>query len=379
MGMFWIVAAAMSLGVSALLLKGLMGKSQSDTDVPTNPDMSIYKSQMQELDRDEVSGAIGVEEAKSARAEISRRLLAAGDEDQMTSSGLSSRQRIAVLVLVCLIMPSLAALIYIQKGSPNYAAQPYTDRNGEAELWVNYGRAYMQTERFEDAEGAFQQAIELSGPRADLYESLGEAIVFGGDGSISPRAARAFTKALELDPARERSRYILAEWAWRQGEREEAVRAFVDLLEDTDDASLQAFLKERIDGALAQIKAELSGEPGTERPSVPPAGLADPGVRPQPRPLSGMSEDQRTRVLQMVAGLAQRLEGEPDNLEGWLRLIRSYTVLQEDEKARSALQTATLQFLTQSEAMSNILALAAELDLAKGPQLPEGAEGIVLP
>lgn len=373
MSMFWIVAAAMTLGVSALLLKGLLGKTDNDIDDPSNPDMTIYRSQLQELDRDEASGAIGAGEARSARAEISRRLLAASDEDQLTSSGLSSRQRVVVLILVCLIMPSMAALLYMQKGSPDYAAQPYTDKNGEAELWESYARAYMQTERFEDAEGAFLQAIELSDPRADLYESLGEAIVFGGDGSISPRAAQAFAKALELDPSLERSRYILAEWAWRQGEREEAVRAFVDLLEDTKDTSFQTYLKERINSALAQIKAELSGEPGAERSPVPASGPPGPG------PLPGMSEDQRTRVLQMVAGLAQRLEGEPDNLEGWLRLIRSYTVLQENEKARSALQTATLQFLTQPEAMNKILALAEELKLANGPQLPEGAEGIVLP
>lgn len=371
MVVFWIVAAVLTLGVGALLLRTLLVKG-SDLGNEINPDIEIYKSQLEELGRDEASGAIAGGEAKSARAEISRRLLAASDESQVSASGLSSRQRGAILVLVCLIMPSLAAVVYMQKGNPQYAAQPYTDRNGEAKLWEQYARAYMQTERFEDAEGALLQAIDLSDPRAELYEALGEVIVFGGDGSISPRAIMAFRKALELDPTRERSRYILAEWMWRQGDREEAVRAFVDLLEGTQDKGFQEFLKNRIDETIAEIKAKLSGEPSAQRPEPPAAETSR-------APLAGMSEEQRNRVLGMVSGLADRLEAEPDNLDGWLRLIRSYTVLQETDKANDALQEATLQFLARPEAIDQIVALSEELGLTKGPVLPEGAEGLEFP
>lgn len=371
MVIFWIVATALTLGVGAMILRVLLVKG-SDLAGETNPDIEIYKSQLNELDRDEVSGAIAATEAKSARAEISRRLLAASDESLVSASGLSSRQRAAILVLVCLIMPSLAALVYLQKGSPQYAAQPYTDRNGEAELWTQYARAYMQTERFEDAEGALLQAIDLSDPRAELYEALGEVIVFGGDGSISARAIEAFNKALELDPTRARSRYILAEWMWRQGEREEAVRSFIDLLEGTQDKGFQEFLKSRIEEAISEIKAELSGEPSAQRPE--PSSAETGG-----EPLTGMSDEQRSMVLGMVTGLAERLEKDPDDLDGWLRLIRSYTVLQETDKANEALQKATLQFLTQPEAIKQILTLSEELGLTKGPVLPEGAEGLDFP
>lgn len=371
MVIFWIVAAALTLGVGALLLRPLLAPA-SDRNEAANPDIEIYKSQLKELDRDEVSGAIAGSEAKSARAEISRRLLAASDESQASASGLSSRQRAAILVLVCLIMPSLAALVYLQKGSPHYAAQPYTDRNGEAELWTQYARAYMQTERFEDAEGALLQAIDLSDPRAELHEALGEVIIFGGDGSISMRAIEAFNKALELDPTRERSRYILAEWMWRQGDREKAVRSLVDLLEDTQDKEFQEFLKDRIEETIAEMKAELSGEPSAQRPEP---SSSDKGGES----LAGMSDEQRSLVLGMVTGLAQRLETDPDDLDGWLRLIRSYAVLQETHRANEALQKATLVFLTQPEAIEQILTLSEELGLTKGPVLPEGAEGLDFP
>jgi cytochrome c-type biogenesis protein CcmH len=42
----------------------------------------------------------------------------------------------------------------------------------------------------------------------------------------------------------------------------------------------------------------------------------------------------------MVERLAARLEEHPDDLEGWMMLARSYTVLGEFEKAREALDNA---------------------------------------
>jgi cytochrome c-type biogenesis protein CcmH len=51
-------------------------------------------------------------------------------------------------------------------------------------------------------------------------------------------------------------------------------------------------------------------------------------------------EERMGFIRQMVEGLAQRLEEKPDDLEGWLRLIRAYQVLGEPEKAAEALKKA---------------------------------------
>lgn len=367
MVMFWIVAVMLSLGVAAVIVKPLL-KSAKLHSADANPDISIYRNQLKELERDVAMGSIGKDEAQTARVEISRRLLAASDEEPPLSSTLSARQRIGLILLVCLIMPSAAALIYLQDGRPSYSSRPYTDSNGEAEMWLQYGRAYMQSNQFEDAEDAFMQAIELSAPRADLYEALGEAIILAGDGTIPRRALEAFETALDLNPTRERSRYIIAEWTYRNGDREAGVRGFIDVLEDTKDEAVQVFLKERIDDAIAEIKAELAGDPAAQRTESEQEGA-----------LAGLSEDQRAQIRQMVERLAARLESEPDDLEAWLRLIRSYTVLQETDRAQEALQKAMLNFLSDRQAVERILALAEELELAKGPELPPGAEDVVLP
>ena len=60
---------------------------------------------------------------------------------------------------------------------------------------------------------------------------------------------------------------------------------------------------------------------------------------------SGAAPDPR----QMVASLAARLKDNPEDAQGWLRLIRAYTVLGEADKAKDALATARKTFAAQKD------------------------------
>ena len=52
------------------------------------------------------------------------------------------------------------------------------------------------------------------------------------------------------------------------------------------------------------------------------------------------AEDRSAMIESMVTRLAERLKSEPDDIEGWTRLARSYNVLGKPEKARDALAKA---------------------------------------
>ncbi|MBL4720737.1 MAG: tetratricopeptide repeat protein, partial [Alphaproteobacteria bacterium] len=52
------------------------------------------------------------------------------------------------------------------------------------------------------------------------------------------------------------------------------------------------------------------------------------------------AEDRSAMIKSMVERLAERLESEPEDIEGWTRLARSYNVLGKPEKARDALAKA---------------------------------------
>jgi cytochrome c-type biogenesis protein CcmH len=51
-------------------------------------------------------------------------------------------------------------------------------------------------------------------------------------------------------------------------------------------------------------------------------------------------EDQQKMIRDMVTGLAQRLEANPDDLDGWKRLGRSYLVLEDAARAKQAYSRA---------------------------------------
>jgi cytochrome c-type biogenesis protein CcmH len=51
-------------------------------------------------------------------------------------------------------------------------------------------------------------------------------------------------------------------------------------------------------------------------------------------------EDRQKMIHSMVDGLAARLKDKPDDVDGWMRLGRAYTVLGEPDRARDALRNA---------------------------------------
>ena len=65
----------------------------------------------------------------------------------------------------------------------------------------------------------------------------------------------------------------------------------------------------------------------------------------------------------MVSNLARRLDDDPDNLEGWMRLVRSYVVLGEVNKATDAVMKAKTYFQDDEASLQQLSALVNELSL----------------
>jgi cytochrome c-type biogenesis protein CcmH len=73
--------------------------------------------------------------------------------------------------------------------------------------------------------------------------------------------------------------------------------------------------------------------------------------------------DRRTMIERMVQGLAARLDQQGDDLPGWLKLVRAYSVLDRKDDAQKALARAKSQFSGNTQAIEQLDALAAELGL----------------
>ncbi len=81
-----------------------------------------------------------------------------------------------------------------------------------------------------------------------------------------------------------------------------------------------------------------------------------------------MTEGERSVMIKgMVAGLAARLDQEPDDLEGWVMLIRSYSILGDRGAASQAFAQARDHFTGNQDAVQRLDETAAEFSV----QAPE--------
>ena len=93
----------------------------------------------------------------------------------------------------------------------------------------------------------------------------------------------------------------------------------------------------------------------------PPRGPSDEDVAAA----AEMSEADRDAMVRgMVEGLAARLEREPDDLQGWLMLIRSYAVLQDADAASTALRKAQSAFQDDPAGLRQITRTADSLGVS---------------
>src|SRR5712671_5785246 len=121
----WFVFALMTAAAIFAVLwpLGRHGRPQRD-----GSETVVYQDQLAEIDRDVAAGLIGSPEAEAARVEISRRLLAAADNqrDPPTASSVSLRRSAAMIALIGL--PIVAVALYLPLGSPSLGDFPLAQR-----------------------------------------------------------------------------------------------------------------------------------------------------------------------------------------------------------------------------------------------------------
>ena len=73
--------------------------------------------------------------------------------------------------------------------------------------------------------------------------------------------------------------------------------------------------------------------------------------------------DQKAMIKSMVGRLADKLDENPNDFEGWIRLMRSYQVLNEADNAKAALAKALTIFAADAATLEKLKAAATELGI----------------
>lgn len=347
--LFWVAAGVLSAAAAGLILsRAAQAASATEAQDPTPV---LYRRQLAEIDELAERGLMGEAERKSAHAEAARRLLAAADAPAAPWSA-SPKARAGVLVAV-IAAPALALGIYLVLGSPGARDMPFATRMkgwqaaNPAELSPSELAAVLKkltAERPNDPEGfrylalaegaaqnppeavrALRHALKLAPERPDLWEMLGEALVVEDQGKLSDQALAAFREAVKRNPKAVVARFHLARARIEAGDKAGGLAEWKGLLGEiaADDPRHEA---------LVQAIAEQEGQPA--RPAF--------------------SGGQMQMIQGMVGGLAQRLKANPDDSDGWVRLVRAYSVLGDTAKRDAALKTARARYAARPDVLQKL-------------------------
>lgn len=401
--MFWILILGLTILTITLLMRPLM-RDQQDGANTLAYDREVYKDQLSEIDRDFENGLLTQNEAELARIEISRRLLAADDKDKASAHG--AKMSYGYILPIALLIPAIAIGVYSLVGQPMSPDMPLALRaappvnqvasgevpndiaemvaQAEAHLaqnpndgrgWNVLAPIYFRMGDYLKAQQAFAQAIELEGSTALRHAGLGESIVSAQEGMVTPEARSNFLKALELQPNSPRPKFFLALGLGQNGQKDEAISAFKDLAKTSpSDAPW-------IRAVQVQIAALKGVEPDTVQLETLPASTA---IQTQEAPsqlgnptqedIAAANEldgsDRMAMIKNMVASLDEKLTDEPNNLEGWQRLLQSYVVLGDQDAATDALVRALKVFSSDTDQGRALLAQAKGLDISLADAAP---------
>ena len=425
--MVWMILAAMAALALVLILRPLL-RRQEDGPSRAEYDTRVYKDQLAELERDTARGVITEDAASAARTEIARRLLAADEEARATTASSQHSSGRAVAAIVGCAIPILALGTYAMLGSPHLPGQPGAELQAKAkarqgtksanavpdlntivaqlaarveqrpddlEGWRLYARSLVGMRRFADAVAAYQRATTLAPKDADLWSQMAEAQITAAAGSVTPAARQTLEKALLIDPREPRARYYVGLAARPAGAIKRALKIWLDLEADSaPNAPWRKILGERLaktakdNGISADQLASMRKLAGTSQPSSTSGKteLAENAQPPGPtaedvKAAQQMSaEDRLTMIRGMVGRLAEKMEDDPKNAEGWLRLGRSYEVLNEPAKSRDAYAKAAAlkpQDLAVLTAYAGAIAKAAEQNAPLPKVLADVSERIL--
>jgi cytochrome c-type biogenesis protein CcmH len=328
-----------------------------------DPDTQFYRDQIKEIERDRERGLVSATEAEAAKVEAGRRLLrargAVKDRSAFAVGEPALRRRRAVSALALSLVPILALAVYGAYGSPHLQSQSLSARlkddpdqldlatalarieshlaqnPNDGRGWEVVAPVYLRLGRADEAVKAYENALRFLGNEPARLTSYGEALVVAREGVVPAEARAAFEAALKLDASSAKARFYLAQVAEQDGDRARA--------------------RAELTALLAAAPADAPWSPVVRREL---ARLGEPGTPPP----------DRDAILGMVEGLATRLEANGGSAEEWARLMRSYAVLGQRDKASGALRRARQALVQDQAGLQTVDGMARELKLADPAQ-----------
>ena len=418
---FWALAAVIAALTALLLIRPLVA-ARGEGASRASHDMAVFRDQLAAVDRDLDRGVLSDAEADGARAEVSRRLLAAAAEAERSEgagpapAGVSRIAGIGMALLVA----AAGGWIYLNIGAPGAPDRPLgprledmrraaaerpsqlaaermiADTGAPAPVptdpaavqmleMVDRLRLVLETRpddlrgrrllvqalmRMDDTAGAWraqEDVLTLLGDQAgaDDLSLAAEAMVLAARGYVSPEAERRLTAALAIDPAQTTARYYAGLTLAQNGRPDLTLDIWAPLLsEGPPDAPWKEPILTMIGGVAAE-----AGKPVPDIASSAADALRAARAATGPdadalraaedtTPEDTTPEDRRAMIEGMVTRLEDRLATSGGTPEDWARLIQAYGVLNRPDDMARVLGSARDAFASAPVVVSQLEAVA---------------------
>lgn len=356
MGLLTLIAVAF---VAFPLLKKEQAPTSAQDSTP-----AVLVDQLDEVQRDLDRRVISNSEASAAQQEIKRRILAAARRTVSGQTVENTSGRVG-LWLAVLFVPLLAVVYYAFMGSPEISSLAFADRQAEraeqekiteltgklyarlasdpeggpSEGWMLLGQTYYRMGEYSRAAAAFETVAEREDATSATFSMLAEALVSAEQGIVTPKAETAIDKAIALDPTNPAGVFYKSMAMAQKGEEQAAYELLLSSLEAADGFAswMEVFVAQ-----ANQIGEKIGQDPISLTDYAP---MANGGAGPTAEDIEAAgemsAEDRSDFIRSMVERLAARLEENPEDLEGWMRLANAYKVLGEKQNAVSAYEQAS--------------------------------------
>jgi cytochrome c-type biogenesis protein CcmH len=356
--LLWFILGVMTLAAAVILAWPLFDSRRFKNDSAFA--LAVYRDQLAEINHDAARGILDETQARAAQIEIERRILALDDAPKFQPARTPSP---LLIVAMAVVLPLAAFGLYLHLGNPTLPGQPAGDHLQAQAVpaavkalqdavdraptdpapWQALGEGLMAAQRPQDAAGAFAKAIGLGDKDPALQSRYGSALVLANDGQVEAKAKAAFTAALAADPTEPVSRFFLALAKEQGGDPETALTEWLALERDLPpDTPWRGDLAANIDRLARKLGKDPAALPGRTAANAAPDNRPGAAVEPGPsdsdmQAAAQMSaEDRQTFIEGMVAKLADKLKSGGGDIEDWIRLARSYSVLGRREETQAA-------------------------------------------
>jgi len=228
----------------------------------------------------------------------------------------------------------------VQKLRQHLEANP-----NDAQAWTVMGQTYGKIGRYEQAAEALKRAADLQPGDLDAKAAYAEMATAANGGTVTEESKRVFQAMLVKDPKDARARFFLALARLQAGDARGALDGWTALIADTPaDAPWLPVVQGRVKEAAELLKLDVASVmprplPPQNHPDISGQGGAQ-GAQGGGQAGAQGGANQDRQIRDMVAQLDAKMQANPADVDGWLKLARSYTVLADHDKAVGAAKQA---------------------------------------